>query len=173
MVLFAGPAVLGGVLICVALAAWMVGRWQGGFVPPVGDRDESARPASPPLAQETQAAVQGSIPAKPLCQQAAQAERRGALEAAASLGDLHAEVSAYRRTQQVLSAMGPDQLDVVLIASDAGHACRYIGVSGRPTCPLHGSARQVSACGSGCAGFDPLQPRAVQPSPAVSGRTRV
>lgn len=174
MDLFASPAVLGGIMICVALAAWTVGRWQGGLAPSARDRREArAAPALPALVHEAPDLRRGGQPDATPCQHAAQAERRGALEAAASLGDLHAEVSAYRRAQQVLSGMEREQLDLVLVAAGGGRECRYIGISGQPTCPIHDSARPGAVCGSGCAGFDPRQPRAVQPSPGLSDLTRV
>lgn len=172
MDLFGGPAVLGGIIICVALGAWMLGRWQGGLVPSAG-----LVCAETPVALNGQQEPRDQEHATPAprtpCQQAAQAERRGAVEAASSLGDLHAEVSAYRRAEQVLVRMEREQLDLVLVAADAGQECRYIGISGQPTCPMPGAVHHGSNCGAGCAAFRLLPQRAVQPSLCASDFTRV
>lgn len=172
MDVFGGPAALGGIIICVALGAWMLGRWQGGLVP-AADQISVAATALLDRPQDRNGLSHTALAPVIPCQQAAQAERRGALEAASSLGDLHAEVSAYRLAQQVLAGIGGEQLDVMLVASDAGQECRYIGISGQPTCPMHSAVRHGSPCEEGCAAFRPVHPRAVQPSPAVSGFTRV
>ncbi|RNJ62597.1 MAG: hypothetical protein EDM03_14375 [Porphyrobacter sp. IPPAS B-1204] len=169
---FGGPAVLGGIIMCVALGAWMLGRWQGGLTPAADQASGAVALMAGAQPDRCDHAPDSAAPATP-CQQAAQAERRGALEAAPSLGDLHAEVSAYRRAQQVLTSMGREQLDLVLVPVQAGHDCRYLGVSGQPTCPMPAAVRHGSACGSGCTAFRSLPQHAVQPSPAVSDFTRV
>ena len=168
MDIFGGPAALGGIIMCVALGGWMLGRWQGG-VAPAADQEIGADGAQQDRCGTVPDKAEPGIP----CQQAAQAERRGALEAVSALGELHAEVSAYRRAQQVLAGMARDQLDLVLVASHTGQVCRYIGVSGQPTCPMPAAARHGTACGSDCTTFRPLPQNAVQPSPVLSDFTRV
>ena len=172
MDVFGGPAALGGIIVCVALGAWMLGRLQGG-VAPAADRESGAAPvaASRPQVRFDQA-HDGADLAIP-CQQAAQAQRRGAPDTAYALGDLHAEISAYRRAEQVLAGLGREQLDLMLVASHAGQDCRYIGVSGKPACPMPATVRHGSACDTSCLAFRPLRLNAVQPSPVVSDFTRV
>lgn len=172
MDLFGGPAALGGIILCVALVAWMLGRWQGGLVP-AADQVSAAAPVAAEGRQDRSGLACTAPATSTPCQQAALAERRVAVEAAPSLGDLHAEVSAYRRSQQVLAGMGREQLDLVLTASDADPECRYIGISGQPTCPMRGAVRFGSACGAGCTAFQPLPQGTVQPSLAGSDVTRV
>lgn len=172
MDLFGEPAALGGIIMCVALGGWMLGRWQGGLAPAV-DQAIGAPPVAANAQQDRFETVRDNDAPDTPCQQAAQAERRGALEAAPALGDLHAEVSAYRHAEQVFARLGREQLDFVLVASPAGRDCRYIGVSGQPTCPMPAAVRHGSSCKSNCAAFQPLPQRAVQPSPAAAGFTRV
>lgn len=171
MDLFGGPAMLGGVMTCIALGAWLLGRWQGGFTPGPDEPDRAALL----LQTERDAAAPGSGPATATpCRQAARAERCGALEAPASLGDLHAEVSAYRRAQQVLADIGRDQLDAVLVTSREERECLYMRASGHPACPMPRAPQQGSGCGPVCAAPDQPPPqRVVQPSPVVSDFTRV
>lgn len=173
MEFFGGPAALGGIIMCVALGAWMLGRWQGGVVP-AADAGGSAVEGR---LGETLAA-EAPQPASPLrrsgapvipCQQAAQAERRGALEIAASLGDLHAEVSAYRRAEQVLAGLTQEQLALPSGTAGPRHDCRYLGVMGEPTCAMPTAARRACASGDAC---NVGRPRAAQPSP-VFDLTRV
>ncbi len=177
MDIFASPAMLGGIILFVAQGAWMLGRWQGGIMPPdgVSDQPHGAAPhVAEPLRQPHRALAPVPLAAPPIvCQQAAQDERRRTLETAASLGDLHAEISAYRRAEQVLAGIAREQLDLVLIPADARHDCRYVGLSGQPTCPMPDVVQHSPACGKTCAAFDLTPQRAVQPSPAASGFTRV
>lgn len=52
-----------------------------------------------------------------------------------SLADLHAEVSAIRRDERILQR--GMQADALLMTARADFAanCRFLGLSGRPTCP--------------------------------------
>ena len=164
---FGGPAALGGIIMCVALGAWILGRWQGSDVS-AGGTCEPVRdlPLSP---ADHVAPDRSDWPAPIPCQQAALAERRGALDAALSLGELHAEVSAYRRAQQVLADLAGDQLDLPARRSGALPECRYVGLTGQPTCAMPAAVRRACAAGDSCN----APPLAVQPSTFGSDFTRV
>ena len=160
-----GPAVLGAIVISVALGAWSVGRWQGGLAV-TGEAGEALM----------QRASLGSACAAP-CQDAARAERRTALPAADSLGELHAEISAYRRAQRVLAGPDGDGLRLAPHFEDVRSECRYLGVMGEPTCGVAEPARTACACGTRCAHADPLSPvstrREILRQPSASGLARV
>jgi len=167
-----GPAALGGMMMSVALGAWSLGRWQGSFAVPedAGPRDTRLRDAGAP---DRPGAVAEPGP------QAARAERRSALAVADSLGELHAEISAYRRAEQVLAGPDGEGLHLRLHREDARNECRYLGVMGAPTCEVAEPVRAACACGTRCGKADPLPaaapaplPRLRQPSPAA-GLTRV
>lgn len=167
-----GPAALGGIMLCVALGAWTLGRWQGGLAAP-------EEPALPARGEAGEARMQ-SAPQRPgaaPCQDAAKAERCTALAGADSLGELHAEISAYRRAQQVLAGPECDGLGLRPPVEAAGNPCRYLGLMGEPTCGISETARAACACGTPPRQPGPLSPtvaeRAVQPSRAVSGLARV
>jgi hypothetical protein len=135
-----GPAALGGMMMCVALAAWSLGRWQGGLVTDENRRSAAASEADR-LVTDNPGIYPSSAPAAP-CQNAARAERDVELASATSLGDMHAEISAYRRDEQVLAALKSDPLHLI-----AGQAeCRYIGIVGTPTCGVPAAARLACAC---------------------------
>ncbi|MCL9998234.1 MAG: hypothetical protein NBV68_02535 [Erythrobacter sp.] len=174
-----GPALLGAIVISVALGAWSLGRWQGGLA-----LTDDAAPAALPTGGEAEeahvqcAAPRGTAGAAP-CQNAARTERRTALAAADSLGELHAEITAYRRAQKVFA--GPDGQGLCLQPhfEDVRSECRYLGLMGEPTCGVAEQARTACACGTRCAHADPLPPATArrevlrQPSPAASVLTRV
>jgi hypothetical protein len=151
-----GPAALGGIMMCVALGAWTLGRWQGGLAMPddaAGRTACDAGDAAPVL----RSAV-AERPATP-CQQDALEARHAALAVADSLGELHAEVSAYRRAEQVLADAKPDELVLRHRLHDKGHACRHIGLTGEPICEISGTTRRACATaasaarsGSACGG---------------------
>jgi hypothetical protein len=168
-----GPAVLGGIMLSVALGAWALGRWQGGLALP----DHQAAPETfEPGETRVQAAP--VAPQSAPCQDTARAERRTALAVADSLGELHAEVSAYRRAQQVLAGPEGDGLRLRPLHEDTRSECRYLGVMGEPTCGVAEPARTACACGTRCSNADPLPLPAMgerlrQPAPPVSGLTRV
>ncbi|WP_033375749.1 hypothetical protein, partial [Porphyrobacter sp. AAP82] len=71
------------------------------------------------------------------CPQAARAQRRSALAVTDSLGELHAEISAYRRAEQVLAGPDGDGLHLRLNREDAArNQCRHLGVVGAPSCEV-------------------------------------
>ncbi len=120
----AGPAALGGVMMCVALAAWALGRWQGGISPSF----DAAVPQDAEAAAMPGEDVQedASIPH----QHAAQAQRQVTMHTEASLGEVHAEITAYRRAERVLNSLHGDALDYSL-RPHAGGGDRRDGYSGR------------------------------------------
>lgn len=174
-----GPAVLGGIMMSVAIGSWSLGRWQSGL----GVSGDPA-PAPAPVAGE---AGEAPLPRAPLrtagaapCQDAARAERRTALAAADSLGELHAEISAYRRAQKVLEGSDLDVLRLQPPRADLRSECRYLGLMGEPTCGIAGPVRGACTLGTRCDKADPLPPPGParpeplrQPSPAAAGLTRV
>lgn len=173
-----GPAALGGMVMCVALAAWMLGRWQGVTVAdeessasaPASGEDDGRTPAWP-----TAASTAARTPAAP-CQHAARAERHVALDGAASLGEMHAEITAYRRAEQVLVRMEPDVVEQLREQGAVRTACRYLGVTGEPTCGISATLRAACSAGTGCGGelAVPLRPEfRLQPSPFAADLTRV
>jgi hypothetical protein len=103
----AGPVALGGVLMCVALAAWALGRWQSGISPSFDAAVKQDAEAAAMPGEDVQ--DDAAIP-RPLAAQA----RRHAMHTEASLGEVHAEITAYRRAERVLNSLGGDALDYSL-----------------------------------------------------------
>ena len=175
MTLLVDPAALGGLAGLIAVAGWAMGR---AYAPLAGeslperrapDPGEAVLPdgpvaesevAQPPLAPPHT----GSAP----CQQRALEERRAALAWPITLAELHAEVSAIRRDERILWDEPCDDALVVLSWDATGTGCRFIGLSGQPTCPV---ATRRSCPDSGA-----CQSAGAQPSPAspvLSPLTRV
>ncbi len=161
-----GPAALGGIMMCVALGGWSLGRWQAlrkAGKDPRGSPRETAGARAPVPA-----------PVEP-CQYAARTERRLALSTIDRLGEIHVEISAYRRAEQVLAKIDGDALP--LRAARAGRDCRYLGIVGEPTCGAAASARMACSLGTPCSKEDTLQPGPARPErmrqPSASGFTRV
>ena len=157
-----GPAVLGGIIMCVASGAWMLGRWQGRALSAGEAMDAGRESQGEPHDPEIGPPVHHAPPIP--CQQAARDERRGALEPDLSLGDLHAEVSAYRRAQQVLAGLTGDPFELPALRSSNRPDCRYLGLTGHPTCAMPASVRQACAVGTGCCNAVDQPAIAVQPS---------
>jgi hypothetical protein len=174
-----GPAVLGAIMMSVAIGAWSLGRWQSGLGVPDAPAPEPApvggEAGEAPIQHAPLHTAAGAAPG----QGDARAERRTALAVADSLGELHAEISAYRRAQQVLAGPDADRLGLHSQLADSRSECRYLGLMGEPTCGLAGPVRGACTLGTRCSKADPLPPgparteRAPQPSPAVAGFTRV
>ncbi|MFM7378777.1 MAG: hypothetical protein ACKO1O_11730 [Erythrobacter sp.] len=174
--LASGPAVLGAIMMSVAIGSWSLGRWQSR--PRVSD---APAPGSAPVGGEAgEAPVQRAPRRASRYEDDARAERRTALAVADSLGELHAEVSAYRRAQQVLAGPDADRLGLHAQLADVRSECRYLSLMGEPTCALAGPVRGACTLGTRCHSADPLPPGspartewARQPSPAAAGLTRV
>ena len=120
MDLFANPVTLSGLAAFVALGAWAMGRLQGAAATPVqaGDPPVQRRyhatehsVADPTLAARCEPALPalGADPAT-----GEQLDPRydllSAMVSADSLGELHAEITAFRRQERVLTTMAPDLL---------------------------------------------------------------
>ncbi|WP_156443417.1 hypothetical protein [Erythrobacter sp. CCH5-A1] len=163
-----GPAALGGLLISVAMGGWTLGRWQGGFAA----LDDARAPAGRDTAEA------GALSALPGID-VARTRRAAALAAADSLGELHAEISAYRRAEQVFASSEADGLQLCPPgeAVHSGSDMRQVGAQGRsqsaePAC-------DDCSCAVRCALADP--PRSgpaeaglqCQPPLADPGLTRV
>lgn len=149
MVYFADPAVLGSIIVGAVLSGWLLGRQHGSGPVAGGHAPGAALEAVPePQAETPPALVTDAITP---CQYAARAERRQVIEAARSLGELHAEVTAYRLQEQVLASAASDGLLVELIPADERGDCRYLGLIGQPTCPLPGTGQETCGSREGCA----------------------
>jgi hypothetical protein len=163
--LFSHPATLIGIIGCVALGAWTLGRWQIRGVNDAAQRNGQSVPQHP-LFEWNLPAPPDAAPATP-CQQSARAEREAALDMALSLGELHAEISAYRQREQVLARIDDEGLWADMPAPSDNHVCRYLGVTGEPICPTPTAALAACSCSSGSAVMFPREwtQRAAQPSP--------
>lgn len=166
----AGPAVLGGVMMGVALVAWSLGRWQGGLGTGE-DRDtlsagDAGRSAMPPV-------LLAPSPASVDDRDSTRSARNVPIEAGISLGDMHAEISAYRRAEQVLAGMTLDPLQLIAEQRDGDSEGQNFGMLGEPACGLCEVPFVACAC------LDDFHPaprplRAAQPSlPLPSEATRV
>ncbi len=142
MILLVDPAALGGLAGLIAVASWAMGRAHG---PLTGERrpdsDEVvAGPADPmPASAATDrpftALPAHRRPAPAPCQQRALEERRAALTRPFALAELHAEASAIRRDERILGDVPAEDALIVLTCTLPGTGCRFIGLSGQPTCP--------------------------------------
>ena len=141
MILLVDPAALGGLAGLIAVASWAVGRAHG---PLAGeerpDRGEGAGPAHPvpdgpaPDRRFTASSAPAAFMPAP-CQQRALEERRAALARPFALAELHAEASAIRRDERILGHVPCEDALIVLTRHTSGAECRFIGLSGQPTCP--------------------------------------
>jgi hypothetical protein len=161
MMLLVDPAALGGLAGLIAVASWAIGRAHG----PLPGARPSAQAA---FVLPERPVPESEEPDRPLaapCQQRALEERRAAFARPFVLAELHAEASAIRRDERILGAVpGADAL-IVLTRAAPDTECRFIGLSGQPTCPA--ATRQA------CAGSAAGQSGGAQPSPDLSSLTRV
>lgn len=162
------PAVVGGVITGLMLWAWALGRWQGGFAAaPAGASGVDS------LLREPRAPVGAAPDAVRQCQQAARNDRRVPIEAGAWLGQIHADVSAYRRAAQVLLHLEAEEM--VLGWSTVGGKSamrRYLGNSGKPTFPVASLVNAPCACRACTVGTPDLAIRLDQPSAVAWAFTR-
>lgn len=157
-----GPAALDEIAACVALAAWTLGRWRGALaVEPA----QGPAPGGQHLPFEWRVPVPDNTGGAIGCQHADRAGREVWLETAFSPGELHAEVSAYRRQQNVFAAASRDALHLALRPAGARQDCRDLPLIGQPACAMPRAA--LPACGIRTqAAAAPLPERAVWPSAA-------
>jgi hypothetical protein len=153
---YANPAVLGGIMTWVAMAGWTLGRWHG--------EGRAAQPV--PLAEQP-------VPQPPFARRESAPAAR--LTTGPSLSELHEEMTAYRREQQVLRSLGTDLLPLtVLQAKPHSAACSTDPV----IAPTRAAKASVdAACGCPACALSAaaeLLPLLVpQPSPASARFTRV
>lgn len=180
MTLLVDPAALGGLAGLIAVASWAMGRAHGPLakerLPERGVPDHGqAGPPDAPLAESDLAESDGAGPplapphtAPAPCQQRALEERRAALARPFTLAELHAEASAIRRDERILWDEPCDDGLTVLAGAAPGAGCRFIGLSGQPTCPV---ATRRACPDSGACQSAGAQPSSL--SPALSSLTRV
>lgn len=172
MEIFSGPAVPFAVLMAVALVAWMLGHRHARSLAGVQGQEPardavSGLPALPGVSAGARAGdtiadhlsgssaqashdTAGRDDDAPLCQRAARAERKVALEAAISLGDVHEEMIAYRRQEQVLFGAQGDAMAIALTPASDRLSYRYTGLSGQPTCPPPRAPMAAGFCKAQC-----------------------
>lgn len=166
---FGGPAVLAGVIVGLMLWSWALGRLQRGAA-----KGPDSAPAPEPVLIEWNAPASASPDSARPCQQAAREERRAALDLSTSLGQIHDEVSAYRREAQVFSHMEEGEMAFTAAAvTEPDGDCRYIGISGSPTCPRANSTRDQCARAASSGQVSTSAVRLDQPSADPGAFTRV
>lgn len=172
---FTNPALLGGGMISAAmLVAWALGRWQAS--PPVSAKLPHAVPL-PRALRAPQATPNLRTPGLLFCQPQTSLGGADPFDHAMSLTDLHAEISAFRRSQRVFAALAPDA--VILDCCDSG-AVRMPaagGVSSQPAGSPLNAADPDCSCGQNCGGYlraaAAAQISAAQPSLGWPSLTRV
>ena len=166
MEFFASPALLGGIVACFALGGWTLGRCQSGAVPAHDALMPEQIALHPPF--EWRAPASHDRGAVSPGRQAARSERQVALDTAPPLGQLHAEISAYRQQAQVFAGVAEGEFATELALAVRQHECRYLGLIGQPTCGMPQAALPACDCSGDCAAGSVLLRAAVavQPSPA-------
>lgn len=164
---------MGGVITGLMLGAWMLGRWQS--VPGAATGAKEAAPAEAALRRpaEQALAMADAEAAARHCQAVARAERRALLENASALSKLHEDVSAYRHAQQVLSEVKSREMRVGWLRSGDAEPCRYLGVSGQPTCPTPAAATMRHVCAICSTPLQSGEAVAAQPVAESAALTRV
>lgn len=163
------PAELGGAITGLMLWAWALGRWQAGFVAaPAGASGVDS------LLGEPHAPVGAAPDAVRQCQQAARNDRRMPLKGGAWLGQIHADVSAYRRAAQVLSHLEAEEMahSWSTVGGD-GAMSRFLGNSGKPTFPVASLVNAPCACRACTVGTPDFAIRLDQPSAEAWAFARV
>lgn len=149
-----GPAVLGGIMLSVALGAWSLGRWQAG----------TAAARAPRAYIGERAAAFASAPAPQTAGQCAtSAGNLTDTVPTDRLGEMHEEIAAYRRAERALAAFENIDLPEHGEPGRPGPDWRRFGMADAPP------------CGSGTAAFasdGSAVLYAAQPSAAGEG-TRV
>lgn len=166
---FGGPAVLGGIITGLMLWAWALGRWQGNLPgAPVRALGEE------PRMFDFTAAFGNPSGAKREFQQVACDERLAALGDGTSLGQIHAEVSAYRQAAQVLTHLEAEDMPLGWLPASADDSVRrYPGISENPACPVADPAVVHLGCDTCGEPMPDLVIRVDQPSAEGSAFTCV
>jgi hypothetical protein len=153
------PAALGGIIMSVALGSWFLGRWQGGFAVFEDGRGPAGQDASP--AGALPAALQPGPGFD-----AVRAQRGAALAVTDSLGELHAEISAYRRAERVLAGSDPHGLDPCPPGEVARSACANPKVSDQ-RCNFAEPVCEDCTCSTRCSLADLSAQLPVRPVPLL------
>ena len=138
-----GPAALGEIAACVALVAWTLGRWRGGARAVEPAQGPAPAGQHPPF--EWRVPVPDDAGGVTGSQHAHRAGREVWLETAFSPGELHAEVSAYRRQQNVFAAEASDALHLALRPAGARPEGHDLVLLARPTGAM--PSAMLPACG--------------------------
>ncbi len=160
---------MGGVIAGLMLWAWALGRWQGGFAavhagaPGV---DSVLREPNVPDVAAPDAVRQG--------QHGARTDHRVPPEADAWIGQIHADVSAYRRTVQVLAHLEAEEMALgwSTVGGERALSC-YLRNSGKPTFPATSPGNAPCACSACATETTPLAIRLNQPSAEAPAFARV
>jgi hypothetical protein len=139
MGLLLDPAALAGLAGLIAVTSWAIGRIQASSAAPWRRTMAwGATPSEPPQLTKPPSAPRktGAALLPAACQQRALEERRAVLAHPFVLAEIHAEACAIRRSERILCP-GPGH-DPLLAEwrGDIGRACRFMGLSGQPTCPV-------------------------------------
>lgn len=136
-----GPVALAGIMICTALAGWTLGRWQGGLISAVADR--SPAPVFAAAIAPLRRARTVDQP-QPWPDASGTGGRSAELATASSLAQMHEEIIAYRRAQQVLTDLSGDALHLIANQAEVRSECDGLGACGcEAECP---STAQAAAC---------------------------
>ena len=168
----ASSALLGGIMFCIALSAWTLGHWQGSAALARPTLGEPQPPYRASLAARAPTATRAITP----CQKQARTERQIVLGQTDSLSDLHAEVSAYRQQEQIFASLADDAFRFDRAQATERTDCRYLGITGFPTCGLSVAAMSVCDCEALALGVPetaPFSEAALQPSPGFVPVARV
>jgi hypothetical protein len=174
MDLLANPSALIGLIGCIGLAGWSMGRWQGLTAHAQADDDLSEMQHSP-----QSSAITSDPPAfTGLHTPNANA---GLRDTAMTLSDMHAEITRFRHREQVLATLDTEAVVFDRRSSGRLALCRDIDALGTPRC--HGLLVDDVPCQclQGCGDQVVAQPATAtsgpvsmpQPSPGVSSLTRV
>lgn len=166
---FANPALLWGGLISAAmLVAWALGRWQAS--PPLSAKIPDAVPLRRAL-RTTQATPNLRTPGLLFCQPQTSLGGADAFDHAMSLIDLHAEISAFRRSERVFATLAPDAVILDCFASGAARMPVAGGVVSQSAGSPLNAADPNCSCGHNCGGYlrasAAPQIRTAQPSPGL------
>lgn len=178
-----GPAALGGIMMCVALSAWAFGRWQGNAVAEA-DRQKRARSVAGSNVGKARlrtsflrgaSAATTAARAETPTPKTARIDRTLALGAVGPLGELHAEMTAYRRAEQVLAGFDGEWLARPAARSVVSDERRSMALLDETSCGITEGDCVDCACSPLCTAKLSARPapRLRQPLAPLSGFTRV
>ena len=179
MGLVVDPAALGGLAGLIALASWALGRMQGGVI---GTHREAVSHDFRATGRVSELAVPPAAAAATVpmphaeghgfsCQLRTFEERRALLAQPLALAELHAEASAIRRDARIFMQTAPGETRLAPPSAQGDGGCRYVGLSGEPTC--FQDARHTCTAAARCQTLAPPAISAAQPSEASPPAARV